>query len=285
MVDRLRAIDTHQHLWEIDRLSYSWCSSNPTLNRSFTVEDYERAADGLGIERTIFVEADVDEPFLLEETKYVAALAQQNTSSRPIAGIVARVRPESSHFAKDLESISSNDLVRGVRRVLHTEPDDLSTSRLFRDNVRLLSDYNLSFDLCVLARQLPQAIAIVDDCPRVSFILDHVGNPLLRERRIDSWRHDLREVSLRPNIVCKISGLVTRADHTTWTADDLQPAVEHAIDCFGWDRVLFGSDWPVCLLASSLERWVEALTTITSGCGQENQEKLFFKNASRVYRC
>lgn len=281
----MRVIDTHQHLWEIDRLSYSWCGSNPTLNRSFTVEDYEQAADGLGIERTIFVEADVDEPFLLDETEYVVSLASENKGSRPIAGMVARVRPESPHFAKDLESISQHELVRGVRRILHTEPDDLSTSPLFRDNVRSLSDYNLSFDICVLSRQLPHAISLVDDCPQVSFILDHVGNPLLHEHRIDKWRDDLRELSLRPNVVCKISGIVTRADHTSWTEDDLRPAVEYAIDCFGWDRVLFGSDWPVCLLASSLRRWVEALTQITSGCGQENQEKLFFTNASRVYRC
>ncbi len=282
----MRVLDTHQHIWEMERLTYSWCANTPALNRSFTIDDYQRAAEGTDIEQTIFVEADVDEPFMLEETRYALALAtSERPGPRPVAGVVAGIRPESTGCPRYLESIVGHEKLKGVRRVLHTEPDNLSASDLFRLNVRSLADYNLSFDICVLSRQLRAAIELIDSCPQVSFILDHVGNPLVRGGQLEGWRSDLRELSQRPHVACKISGLVTRADHRRWTVADLRPVVEHAIDCFGWERVMFGSDWPVCTLASSLRTWLDALKEITNCFGEENQRKLFYENGARVYRC
>jgi predicted TIM-barrel fold metal-dependent hydrolase len=149
--------------------------------------------------------------------------------------------------------------------------------------VASLSGYGLSFDICVLARQLPIAIKLISKCPDVTFILDHCGVPQVKEQNLDPWRTHITEIANFPNVVCKISGVVAYADPKTWTAEDLRPFVEHAIASFGWDRVLFGSDWPVCTLSASFRAWVEALQAITRNAGEANQNKLFHDNAVGVY--
>jgi len=155
--------------------------------------------------------------------------------------------------------------------------------KLFIHHVACLASYGLSFDLCVLARQLPIAINLVSECPNVQFILDHCGVPQVKERILDPWRSHISELAKFPNLSCKVSGLVAYADPARWKEDDLRPYIENVISCFGWDRVLFGSDWPVCTLSASYKRWVETLQSITRSAGQANQEKLFYDNAIRVY--
>jgi predicted TIM-barrel fold metal-dependent hydrolase len=282
----MEIIDTHQHLWDLDQLPYSWTSRQPALNRSFGLSDYHEATRDLTIAKSVHVEADVDEDFMLEETLHVLSLARRDDN--PIAGVVAAARPEYDGFREYLDRIAGQRLLKGVRRILHTEPDRLSTTTTFVENVRSLEDYGLRFDICVSARQLPQAINLVKQCPNVDFILDHCGNPNLRsdasEGEFDEWREHLRVIAGFPNVVCKISGVVVNTDLTTWTAETLRPAVEGVIACFGWDRVMFGSDWPVCTLAASFNQWVEALSILTQDAGAENRRKLFYENATRVYR-
>ena len=142
----------------------------------------------------------------------------------------------------------------------------------------------MTFDICIQDRQLPVAIELVDSCPRVSFILDHLGNPDIDGPRYEAWRHDVSRLAERPNIACKVSGMVSRSGLLP-TAERLQATIEHAIDCFGWDRVMFGSDWPLCTLSSSLNGWLELVSKATERFGEENQRKLFFENALRIYRC
>src|SRR5882672_4962309 len=264
----MEIIDTHQHLWDLDQFPYSWTPGRPALNRSFRPGDYDEATRDLTIAKSVHVEADVDENFILEETLHVLSLARSDDN--PIAGVVAAARPEYDGFREYIERIAGHRLLKGVRRILHTEPDHLSAATTFVENVRSLEDYGLTFDVCVLARQLPQAINLVKRCPKVEFILDHCGNPNLRSDagggEVDEWREHLREISGLPNIVCKISGIVVNTDltgPTKWTAETLRPAVDHVIACFGWDRVMFGSDWPVCVLAASFKQWVEALSLLT----------------------
>jgi predicted TIM-barrel fold metal-dependent hydrolase len=160
----------------------------------------------------------------------------------------------------------------------------LSRGKTFIRNLAALSDYGLSFDICVLARQLPLAVSLVSGCPEVNFILDHCGVPQVKERILDPWRAHLAELAKFPNVVSKVSGLVAYADPKKWTAEDLRPYIDHVISCFGWDRVLFGSDWPVCTLSASYKHWVEALQSVTQSAGEMNQQKLFHGNAVRVYR-
>lgn len=278
----MQIVDTHQHLWDLDLFPYSWLSSVPRLNRSFRMRDYLDATRGLNIVKSVHLEADVDEPHMLDETRHLLALAEQDDN--PLDGIVACGRPESKGFRSYLDQIAGEYKLKGIRRVLHTQPDELSQSQTFIENIAMLSQYDLSFDICVLARQLPIAINLVSRCPDVHFILDHCGVPQVKEKILDPWRAHIAEIAKFQNVVCKVSGLVAYADPENWTAEDLRPYIEHVIDCFGWDRVLFGSDWPVCTLSATYKQWVEALQSITRSSEEGNQKKLFCENAIRVYR-
>jgi predicted TIM-barrel fold metal-dependent hydrolase len=275
-------VDTHQHLWDLDLFRYAWLDEFPSLRRSFRMHDFLDATVDLGVVKSVHLEADVDEPFMLDETKRVLQLADR--PDNPLAGIVACGRPESKEFRFHIDKIAGHPKLKGIRRILHTQPDDLGQSELFSANVSSLAGYDLSFDLCVLARQLPIAVRLVSRSPAVTFVLDHCGVPQIKEKRIDPWRAYIREIAAFPNVACKISGLVAYADPKTWTPQDLQPYVEHVIECFGWDRVMFGSDWPVCTLSASYKQWVGALLSLTHSAGAANQKKLFHDNALRVYR-
>ena len=278
----MQIVDTHQHLWDLDLFRYSWLASLPALNRSFRMSDYLAAAKGLDVVKSVHLEADVDESYMLDETRHVLALGNQ--PDNPLEGIVACGRPESDDFKSYLDQIAGHPKLKGIRRVLHTQPDEVGQGVTFINNVALLSGYGLSFDLCVLARQIPIAIRLVSKCPDVVFILDHCGVPQVKEKNLDPWRSYITEIAKFSNVSCKISGLVAYADPQRWTTDDLRPFVEHAIASFGWDRVLFGSDWPVCTLSASYQQWVAALKEITRDAGEVNQRKLFRDNALRVYR-
>lgn len=281
----LALVDTHQHAWELRRFPYTWCASIAALNRSFSFGDYAAAAAGTGIARTVFMECDVDEPHGLAEARHVESLA-----GRPIApggpalsGIVAAARPEQEGFRAHLDALALLPHVRGVRRILHTQPDELSQAPLFAEHLRLLPEREFTFDLCVLARQLPLAIRLARQCPEVTFILDHCGVPDVKARAFDPWRDHIRALSDCPNVAAKISGIAAYAD-SGWTVETLRPWVQHVIDCFGWDRVVWGGDWPVCTLGTSLARWVEAARELTASAEPIQQEKLFFRNAERIYR-
>jgi predicted TIM-barrel fold metal-dependent hydrolase len=278
----MQIVDTHQHLWDLDLFRYAWLASHPTLNRSFRMTDYRAATQGLNVAKTVHLEADVDEPFMLGESRHILSLAEQ--PDNPLDGVVACGRPESERFLAYLDQIAGHPKLKGIRRVLHTEPDEVGQGTTFTKNVAALAGYGLSFDLCILARQLPIAIKLVSRCPDVNFILDHCGVPQVKEKQFEPWRAYITEIAKFANVTCKISGLVAYADRAKWTAEDLRPFVDHTIASFGWDRVMFGSDWPVCTLAASFRQWVEALQTITQAAGEGNQKKLFHDNAMRVYR-
>jgi predicted TIM-barrel fold metal-dependent hydrolase len=278
----MQIVDSHQHLWDLDRFRYSWLDSVPALKRSFRMTEYLKITEGLNVVKSVHLEADVDEPHMLDETLGLLALADQ--TENPLEGVVAGGRPESQAFRFYLDKIVGHPKLKGIRRVLHTQSDELGRAKMFIDNVATLSSYGLSFDICVLARQLPIAINLVSRCPDVNFILDHCGVPQVKEKILDPWRAHITEISKFPNVVCKVSGLVAYADPKKWTAEDLRPYVEQVIACFGWDRVLFGSDWPVCTLSASYQQWVETLQSITKDVGEASQRKLFHDNAVRVYR-
>jgi predicted TIM-barrel fold metal-dependent hydrolase len=277
----MKLIDTHQHLWDLRQFPYSWCAGNPKLNRSFLLEDYLAAARGTGIEKTIFVECDVDKPHALAEARHIQSLAEKTPL---IAGIVASGRPEQKDFASHLDQLLNLPKLRGLRRVLHVVPDNISRSNLFVENLRRLAPYQLTFDLCVLARQLPLAVALAEKCPQVQFILDHCGAPDVKGRGFDPWRSQLKELAALPNVACKISGLVAYANAEEWNPEDLRPWAEWVIECFGWNRVVWGGDWPVCTLTSSLQQWVEVTEYLFRSATEWQRAQLFHKNAERIYR-
>jgi len=283
-------IDTHQHLWNLEQFPYSWCAGIGKLNRSYLLRDYLDAAKGVGVTKTIFMECDVDEPHALDEARHIQSLAEQKPHDPPdpgaprIAGIIAGGRPERGGFEQHLDELKRLPLVRGVRRVLHTQGDDVPRSPLFAENLRLLPKYGFTFDLCVTGRQLPIAIALAKQCPGVSFILDHCGSPDIKGGVYEPWRTHIKELAALPNLTCKISGMITSADFDHWKAADLRPAFDYLIDRFGWDRVVWGSDWPVCLLAGSYKRWADATMELISKATSGERDKLLWRNAERVYR-
>jgi predicted TIM-barrel fold metal-dependent hydrolase len=200
-----------------------------------------------------------------------------------IVAAISSCRPESKDFPAQLEKLAANPKVKGLRRILHTSPDELSQAPVFTENLQRLAAHRLSFDLCVLARQLPLALRIARACPEVQFILDHCGVPGVKDRALDPWRADIKALAAEPNVAAKISGVVAYAD-AGWSVDDLRPFVEHVITSFGWDRVVWGSDWPVCTLTADLGRWVDATRALIAGESADNQAKLLNRNARRLYR-
>jgi predicted TIM-barrel fold metal-dependent hydrolase len=274
-------IDTHLHLIYPQRFNYDWTAGIPTLlGRDFSLDDYHHAAEDLSITESIFMEVDVAENDLTSEAAWFCDLALD--PEHRLAGVIAACRPEKVDFECQLEELIHPKLL-GFRRVLHTQPDALSTSSVFRENIARIGKAGLSFDVCMLPKQLEHGAALIDACPDTRFILDHCGVPDIASGDLSFWRGQLREISRRPNLACKISGIIAYAAGEI-TADTLRPVVEHAIDCFGWDRVIWGSDWPVCNLTRDLTTWSHLLDEILAGSSADELARLHHRNARDVYR-
>ncbi len=273
--------DTHQHLIYPDRYDYGWTQGFPRLaGRAFRHDDYVVAAAGSGIAATIFMEAVGGDPAENDEAAFVGTLAAASGSL--IAGIVAACRPEGSGFAAFLDALEGTAVV-GLRRVLFDAPPDLSRDERFRANVASLADRGLTFDICALATQLPIATELVDSAPQVTFVLDHCGMPDVGSGALQPWRGHVTELARRPNVVCKISGLLSHGHRGHAAVDAVQPYVEHCLEEFGWDRVVWGSDWPLVENHSSLAAWVSVTRELVAGEHEDNQRKLFATNAATVY--
>ena len=275
-------IDTHLHIVDRSALRYPWLAGAPALDRDFSYADYAREARRCGISGTLHMEVDVDPADIEAETAYVAKEAASPGSL--LRGAIASCRPEDADFPAYLERARADPIVKGFRRVLHVVPDDVSQGALFRENLRRMSGSGLTFDLCVLPRQLPLAVALVDSAPDVQFVLDHCGVPNIKGDAQEPWRAHMTEIARRPNVVGKVSGVVAYADPESWTVDSLRPWVEHTIGSFGWDRVVWGSDWPVCTLGGGLSTWVAATQALVSGASADERRKLFSDNARRIWR-
>lgn len=274
-------VDTHLHIVDQSRLTYPWLSEAPALNRNFSYQEYSTEARRLGITSTLHMEVDVAENQMAEEIDNVADIAGLPNSL--VVGAIAACRPEDAGFAAYLEQARSKRIVKGFRRVLHTMPDSLSEQALFRQNVKLLAGTGLTFDLVVLPRQLPQAMALVDLAPDVQFVLDHCGVPDIKGGAMHPWKEHMTEIARRPNVIGKISGVCAYADPDNWTVESLRPWVEHTISCFGWNRVVWGSDWPVCTLAGSLSTWVGATHALIAGASDSERKALLSGNAKALW--
>jgi len=277
-------VDTHMHLWDPEHFRMSWVDGDVLLNQRYTLDVYAAQTVGIPIEAMVFVECGIEPQYALLEAQWVVACAQ--TDAR-IQGIVAACPIEFGLRTRSyLEAlIALGPRIKGVRRNIQDEADpNFCLQPPFVRAVQLLADYNLSFDLCIRHGQLPAVTALVRQCPHTQFILDHLGKPNAKEHVLDPWRDQLRELATLPNVACKISGLVTEADHEAWQVDDLAPYVVHVLEVFGEDRVIFGGDWPVMLLASSYTRWFETAQALTAALTEAAQRKFWNENARRLYR-
>lgn len=271
--------DTHLHLIDRKRLDYPWLAGAPALDRDWAFEDYAAVAKRLGITGALHMEVDVAPAHIDAETAMVAEL--MGTTGGFLAGAISAARPETPGFSAWLDGLDRT-VVRGLRRCLHVVDDEVSQTPLFRQNVARLGPAGLPFDIVMLQRQLPLAAALVDACPETTFVLNHCGVPDITGGDFAGWAASIADLARRPNLNAKISGIVAYGG-PDWTVETLRPYVEHVIGSFGWNRVVWGSDSPVCTLFASLERWVLATRALTEGCSSDEQAALGYVNARRIY--
>lgn len=272
--------DTHLHLVDRARLSYPWLTKGHPLNRDWRYEEYEATARRIGITDALHMEVDVAETDIDAETAFVAELMQRPGSI--LRGAVSNARPESAGFEAWLERMDRK-VVKGVRRVLHVVQDEVSTTPLFRANVARLGAAGLPFDIVMLARQLPLARALVDACPQTQFVLDHCGVPDIAGGAFEPWAAEITELARRPQLCLKLSG-ISAYTAGGWTLESLRPWVAHVLEAFGPERMVWGSDSPVCTLHSDLAEWVAATQALLADLSAAERAAILQGNARRIWR-
>jgi predicted TIM-barrel fold metal-dependent hydrolase len=278
-------IDTHVHLLEPDRFTYEWTKDLPALSGRFDLSDYQNASRHSGIQAGVFMEVDCEES--ADEAHYFCAIAERPGSF--IQAVVPAARPESPDFERSLEAIAHTRLT-GIRRVLHTQPDGLSQTSRFRENVNRLGGLGLTFDLCVLQRQLPIALELVRVCPQTTFILDHCGVPDIAQNDASAgegflaWQNAIRALAAEPNVIGKISGISAYASAPLRNAQGLKPYTGTMLDAFGSNRLVWGGDWPVVNLGDGLLAWSTITRELLSGLTEAERFQILTANAKKIYR-
>jgi L-fuconolactonase len=270
-------IDAHHHFWKYNPTEYGWIDdSMSVIRRDCLAADLKRATEEAGVDGVISVQARQS----IEETHWLLRIAGENKFIRAVVGWVPLV---SEHVHHDLENISADPKLRAVRHVLQGEPDEFMLRDDFNRGISLLNEFNLAYDILVFERQLPTVLRFVDRHPDQTFVLDHIAKPNIKHDEKEPWAKHITELARRPNIFCKVSGMVTEADWQTWTQETLREYFNVAIQAFGFERILAGSDWPVCLVACGYKRWWDILRQWTNEWTDENRERFFWRNAVRAY--
>jgi len=273
--------DSHAHFWDPTLLDYPWLRNLP-IGGSKLPADYWEAAAGFKMEKLVFVQAGCRQDQARSEVAWVEKLARGEPR---ISAIVAFApMDDEKALALALEDFARRPLVKGIRHLLQSEPElEFCLRPQFVAGVRRLGKAKLAFEVGARAEQLPAVAKLVERCPEVSFVLDHLGNPRIGESAFKPWDESIRRLAALPNIACKVSGAATKADWKSWKPEQLRPYIDHVLQTFGFHRVMFGSDWPVCTLACSLRRWLEVLSEMTSGCTRAERERLFAGNANKFF--
>ncbi len=277
----LNIIDSHVHLWDVDALEYSWHEDVAPLARTFGVPDFRAATgDDARVEGLVFVQAEANSA--IDEARFIDALAASNPC---VQGIVAQAPLELGKAASErISELLTLRRLKGIRRLIQGEAEDFHIQPAFIEGVRLLAQWDLSFDLCVVHPQLANTVELVRACPEVRFVLDHCGKPGIADGLMEPWRAEITSLAQLPNVHCKLSGLSTEANPQDWTEEQIRPYLDHVIESFGIDRVMFGSDWPVATLATDYRRWLDLVLAACAGFSQDEQQKIFADNAKAFYR-
>ncbi len=271
-------IDAHQHFWRYDPGEYSWISNAmEPLKRDFLPDDLKPLLQRTGIAGAVAVQARQS----MAETDWLLDLADQYDI---IKGIVGWVDLQSSQLGEQLQRYRQRPKLRGIRHGVQGEPDDRFMLRPdFLRGLGLLSEFNLTCDLLLSPKHLPVAVEVVKQFPSQRFVLDHIAKPCIKAQTFSPWEHDIRALARFDNVCCKISGMVTEAAWHEWSVDDFKYYLDVVFDCFGSDRLMFGSDWPVCTLAASYAEVVLLVQHYVRGMSGNIQDQIFGGNAARFY--
>lgn len=276
-------VDAHVHLYDVERLRYGWMKAAPRIDRTHQMPEFDAARGAVAVERLVFVEVAADPGLHMEEARYAQGLA--GSDPRLAALVVHAPLEKGGAVEADLNSLAALPGVRGVRRLIQSEPDpSVVLEPGFLAGLRLLPRFGFSFDLCVKHWQMTYAIELARRCPEVAFVLDHIGKPDIRNGLREPWWSQIAELAALPNVVCKISGVITEADHARWTPEDVTPYVARAIEVFGFERCLFGSDWTVSELTHAYPDGVAILDRIVAGASEAERRALYRDTAIRAYR-
>ncbi|HEY8185110.1 MAG TPA: amidohydrolase family protein [Pyrinomonadaceae bacterium] len=272
-------VDSHQHFWQVGRFDYPWMSPElGVLYRDYLPPYLEPILKRCDVAKTVLVQASNS----LAETNWLLSLAESNTS---IAGVVGWVDLTDAEVEQKLKILTAKSKFKGVRHLVESEPADdwLAKASVLR-GLGALAAFDVSYDLLVHTRHLKYARAVAERCPELRFVVDHMAKPPIRSGEIHEWAQEIKAIAANPNVYCKLSGLVTEADLTSWRTDDLRPFVDRALEYFGADRMMFGSDWPVCLLAASYEQVLESAQLLLAGLTENERNGIFGENAREFYR-
>ena len=277
-------IDAHVHLTDVQRFQYTWMSGAPALNRTWTPADLLARAKPYDIGGFVFVEVDVDAPLHVDEAVWAAGIAVHDPRLKAVcASLPLELGPEA--VEADLSRLAALPAVRSIRRLIQDRPDPAFMLQApFVEAVQRLPAQKLAFELCIKHPQFANTIELVKRCPDVSFILDHIGKPGIAAGLIEPWRAHISELSRLPNVVVKLSGVTTEANHTAWSREQLRPYIDHVLDRFGFSRTMYGGDWPVCELAGHYLQWLTTLEWATADASPGELRSLFRDTAINAYR-
>lgn len=271
-------IDSHHHFWNYNPAEYDWIDdSMKSIHTDFLPGKLEQTIRPAGVGGVITVQARQS----LAETGWLLEMAHQHSF---IKGVVGWLPLCNSNIEQLLELNGKEKSLKGLRHVIQGEPDPEFMLRSdFNHGVSLLKKDQLVYDILIVERQLPNTIKFVDQHEEQVFVLDHIAKPLIKGNIMSPWKENIRELAKRPNVNCKISGMVTEADFSQWTPDQLRPYFEVVTEAFGTERLLFGSDWPVCLVATTYQQWLEMFRESISAFSESEQSRIMGENAVRIY--
>ena len=271
-------IDSHQHFWQIEKFNYEWMSAaDKILYRDFLPAGFEQVLKEKGVTKSVAVQAHQS----IAEARWLLELSDQYDF---IAGVVGWVDLQGEKLMEQLDELTKHPKFKGVRHVVQDEPDDdwIIRPKVIK-GIKSLAKYGLSYDILVFPRHLFYTKTLVEQCPEIKFVIDHLAKPPIAKGEIKQWANDINKLAKFPNVYCKLSGMVTKASHQTWTAKDLQPFANVVLESFGAERVMFGSDYPVCLLAASYQTVFETYQSFLQHLSQTEQDLILGGNAQKFY--
>jgi L-fuconolactonase len=270
-------IDAHHHLWRYSAIEYDWIDDRmAALRRDFLPAEFIDEFASAGIDGAVTVQARQT----LEETQWLLELASKH---KEILGAVGWAPIASPDFETSLDALAANPKLVGLRHVVQAEPEGFLDGADFNRGIRAIRETDLVYDLLIAEHQLAEAIRFVDRHPQQMFVLDHIAKPKIAAGEIEPWRTRIQELSKRANVCCKVSGMVTEDSWSHWSIESLRPYLDTVVNAFGPDRLMAGSDWPVCLVATNYAQWWQLLRNHFADFSEDQRADIFGATATRIY--